>query len=264
MEETRKHELLVSLVDELSQERGADEPVPAVSDAGLWRLFRALVNTRQPQPASKRFLAAQDELLQGLIAEAGIHTIDDTTPSPTDSRLLLWQGDITTLAVDAIVNAANSQMLGCWVPGHDCIDNAIHTFAGVQLRLECARLMADQGHDEPTGTAKVTSAWNLPAKRVIHTVGPVANGAPNDIHRAQLSQCYTSCLDAAASEGLHTVAFCSISTGAFGFPGQEAAEIAVRSVRTWLGAHRGADIRVIFDVFTDDDLTYYRRLLAIR
>ena len=262
MDERRKRDLLESLVADLAAERGQEAPQDL--DVGkLWRLFRVFVNTRPPEPASEDFLARQDELLQGMIAETGVSTLEDATPSPADSRLLLWRGDITTLATDAIVNAANSQMLGCWVPGHHCIDNAIHTFAGVQLRRECAKLMEAQGHEEPTAQAKVTSAWNLPSKRVIHTVGPIANGHPTDLHRAQLAQCYRSCLDAAAAEALASVAFCCISTGVFGFPASEASEIAIHAVRGWLNEHANAHIRVVFNVFSASDEELYAHQLGI-
>lgn len=269
MDELRKKELVAYLVDELMHERrtrGGWLParVPD-SDAPFdeqWRTFRALVNTREPLSATAAFLAAQNELLRGFIAEAGITRGEDIPPAPADPRLALWQGDITTLAVDAIVNAANSGMTGCWQPLHSCIDNAIHTFAGVQLRLECAQLMAAQGYEEPTAQAKVTDAYNLPARRVIHTVGPIAAGRPSQRHRRELAQCYTACLDAAAGEGLGSIAFCCISTGVFSFPQEEAARIAVRTVRAWLDAHPQADIRVIFNVFLDEDAAIYRRLLS--
>lgn len=242
-------------------ERGVE--LPETEDVErLWSSFRALVNTRPPIPASSEWLAMQDELLQGLIAEAGISSIKDAVPSPADSRLSLWRGDITTLAADAIVNAANSQMLGCWVPGHHCIDNAIHTFAGVQLRAECARLMESQGHEEPTGTAKITGAYNLPSGHVIHTVGPIANDHPTDLHCKQLASCYRSCLDLAADRGLHSIAFCCISTGVFGFPPKEATEIAVNTVREWLDEHND-DMAVVFNVFDKHIEMLYRKALGI-
>lgn len=261
MEQTRKLQLLESLVGTLCAERNAEAPQARDADE-LWTTFRALVNTRPPWPASKGFLAEQDELLQGLIAETGIHGIDEAAPSSADARLRLWHGDITTLAADAIVNAANSQMLGCWVPGHFCIDNAIHTYAGVQLRLACARIMEEQGHEEPTGQAKATGAYNLPSKHVIHTVGPIANGHPTDLHREQLASCYTSCLDLAASEGLRSIAFCCISTGVFGFPQKEAAEIAIRTVREWLNTSE-SEMTVVFNVFDEKDEWIYRSLLDL-
>lgn len=260
MDNTRKKILLGSLVVGLCAERGIEPPQTDSPDE-LWTAFRALVNTRPPMPADPDWLSAQDELLRGMIDEAGIRTLDDMTPSPVDSRLRVWRGDITTLAVDAIVNAANSQMLGCWVPGHHCIDNAIHTFAGVQLRAECARIMEAQGHEEPTGTAKITSAYNLPARHVIHTVGPIANGRPTDLHREELASCYRSCLDLASANDLHSIAFCCISTGVFGFPQEEAAEIAVRTVREWLDGH-DADMVVVFNVFMPKDESIYGDLLA--
>ena len=197
MEQLRELQLLKSLVVALCAERGIESPAEEDADK-LWTMFRALVNTRPPWPADESFLAKQDELLQGLIAEAGVHGVDEAAPSRADGRMRLWRGDITTFSADAIVNAANSQMLGCWVPGHHCIDNAIHTYAGVQLRAECACIMEEQGHEEQTGSAKITGAYNLPVKHVIHTVGPIANGRPSDLHREQLASCYRSCLDLAA------------------------------------------------------------------
>lgn len=261
MSTRRKTELLEQLVRMLEEERDASASQLVQTD-DPWLQFRALVNVRPPWPAPDGFLALQDELLQGMIAEAGVHGAGDATTSPLDPRLRLWRGDITTLSADAIVNAANSQMLGCWAPLHYCIDNAIHTFAGVQLRIECARIMEQQGHKEPTGCAKVTPAYNLPAKRVIHTVGPIANGHPTDLHREQLASCYTSCLDAAAAEGLRSIAFCCISTGVFGFPQHEAAAIAVRTVREWLDA-RDSGITVVFNVFGEQDERIYRELLGL-
>jgi O-acetyl-ADP-ribose deacetylase (regulator of RNase III) len=262
MEQGRKLQLLEALVDELCAERDAKPPITEDADE-LWTAFRALVNTRPPWPAGDDFLAVQDELLQGLITEMGIHGVDEAATSPADGRLRLWRGDITTLSADAIVNAANSQMLGCWVPGHFCIDNAIHTYAGVQLRIECARIMEAQGHEEPTGQAKITGAYNLPSKHVAHTVGPIANGRPTNLHREQLASCYTSCLDLTTSESLRSIAFCCISTGVFGFPQEEAAEIAVRTTREWLDSN-DSDIAVVFNVFGEDDERIYRNLLKLR
>lgn len=269
MDDHRKDGLATYLVGELVRERRAQGgwvparvPSSAAPFEEKWRTFRALVNTREPLPAAPAFLDAQDELLRGLIAEAGITCEADVPPAPSDRRLALWQGDITTLAADAVVNAANSGMTGCWQPLHACIDNAIHTFAGVQLRLECAQIMAAQGHEEPTAHAKVTGAYNLPSKRVVHTVGPIAAGHPSEQHRRELAKCYEACLDAAAAAGLSSIAFCCISTGVFGFPREEAAHIAVRTVRAWLDAHPHAAMRVIFNVFLDEDAAVYRRLLG--
>lgn len=261
MDAERKRQLLENLVSMLCAERGIEVPTAEGIDE-LWDIFRALVNTRPPIPVDPAWLAQQDELLQGMIADAGVATLDDTLPALSDSRLRLWRGDITTLAVDAIVNAANSQMLGCWVPGHFCIDNAIHTFAGVQLRIECARIMQAQEHEEPTGLAKITPAYNLPSKYVIHTVGPIANGVPTDEHRRLLASCYRSCLDLAVESGLGSVAFCCISTGVFGFPQKEAAEIAVRTVRAWFTDH-DVDTTVVFNVFGATDERLYRELLRM-
>lgn len=262
MNAQRKTELLKQLVAMLKAERGttAGEIVQADDP---WLQFRALVNTRPPWPATPEFLELQDELLQGMIAEVGIHRIDEAHASPAGARLRLWRGDITTLAVDTIVNAANAQMLGCWAPLHYCIDNTIHTFAGVQLRIECDRIMSEQGHDEPTGTAKITPAYNLPSKHIIHTVGPIANGQPTSEHRAQLASCYESCLNLACENGLGSIAFCCISTGVFSFPQQEAAQIAVDTVRTWLDANPNAKMDVVFNVFGKEDEDIYRHILGL-
>jgi O-acetyl-ADP-ribose deacetylase (regulator of RNase III) len=232
--------------------------VPADME-GKWRLFRALVNTREPKPIGADFLAAQDELLQALIAEKGVTDIDSL--SPARGGLYLWRGNITTLRVDAIVNAANSAMLGCFVPNHGCIDNAIHTYAGVQLRLECAALMAKQGRPEPPGMAKITKAYNLPSKYVLHTVGPIVTGRLTDEHRRQLAGCYRSCLDLAGQNKIESVAFCCISTGEYHFPNEEAARIAVDTVTDYKKS-RNSVKRVVFNVFTEHDERIYRELLG--
>lgn len=262
MDAERKNWLLAQLVTMLEEERGDAATAAVAPPDDLWLRFRTLVNVRPPWPASSEFLALQDELLQGLIAEAGVQGVEQAQASPVYPGLHLWRGDITTFAADAIVNAANSQMLGCWAPLHYCIDNAIHTFAGVQLRIECDRLMQAQGHGEPTGQAKVTPAFSLPAKRVVHTVGPIANGQPTGRHREQLASSYRACLDAVAAEGLRSIAFCCISTGVFGFPQVEAAEIAVGTVNAWLQGHE-ADLAVVFNVFGAADEAIYRRLLGL-
>ena len=259
---------LAWLVRYLAAERGAASELPEdleqADPQNLWLTFRALVNTREPAHASDEFYARQDALLRALTAEKGITQAADLLPSPADARLHLWQGDITTLEVDAIVNAANSQMLGCWAPNHACIDNAIHTFAGVQLREACAQIMAAQGHAEPTGAAKVTPGFNLPARHVIHTVGPIVStwsGQPTAQHAAQLASCYEQCLAAADAHGLASIAFCCISTGEFHFPNAEAARIAVHTVRTYLD-RTGSSLEVTFNVFKSVDYDLYRELLG--
>ncbi len=223
-----------------------------------FRLFRGLVNLRAPKPVSEEFLAIQDEYLQGEIAAKGVTDIADLTPI-TDS-IYLWQGDITTLKCGAVVNAANSALLGCFCPNHGCIDNAIHTFAGVQLRLECEKIMRDQGFDEPTGQAKITPAFNLPCEYVLHTVGPIVDGALNEKHEQQLADCYRSCLELSKQNGVKSAAFCCISTGEFRFPNERAAETAVQTVRDFL--RNNSDIEVIFNVFKDEDYGIYKRLLT--
>ena len=221
------------------------------------RLLRSLLNVRPPVPVSEDFLHVQDAYLGARLAERGVTSLKDLTP--VHPGLYLWQGDITTLAVDAIVNAANSQMLGCFVPCHGCIDNAIHTYAGVQLRMACARLMAGQG-EESTGSAKITKAYNLPCRYVLHTVGPIIQGTVTYADRELLASCYRTCLELAAETGLGSVAFCCISTGEFHFPNELAAEIAIQTVKKWKRQNPDK-IEVIFNVFKDCDNEIYKHLL---
>ena len=222
------------------------------------RLLRSLMNVRPPAPIDDDFLKEQDAYLSERLAERGITEFRELTP--VRPGIYLWQGDITTLAVDAVVNAANSRMLGCFVPCHGCIDNAIHTYAGVQLRLECARIMGGREGEEPAGRAKITKAYNLPCRYVLHTVGPIVYGSVTEKDRKLLAGCYRSCLELAAEKGLHSVAFCCISTGEFHFPNEEAAKIAIRTIQEW--QQQDPDkIEVIFNVFKDSDYEIYRRSL---
>ncbi len=234
-------------------------------------LFRALRNVREPKPVSEEFLRLQDEELQAQLQEKGIVELIDIVGvcrvekffAPTGKQLSLWQGDITRLRVDAIVNAANAQMLGCFHPLHRCIDNAIHSAAGVQLREECHRLMLQQGHPEPTGRAKITKAYNLPCKYVIHTVGPIIpDGIPTELQKEQLASCYRNIMACADENGLESVAFCCISTGEFRFPNRLAAEIAVQTVKDYLNAHPDCSVKqVVFNVFKDVDREVYQSIL---
>lgn len=232
-------------------------------------LFRALMSVRSPMPISEEFLRVQDEELQAPLAEKGVVEIagqagNDGSVMPGFDRASLceWQGDITRLKVDAIVNAANSQMLGCFVPLHRCIDNAIHSAAGVQLRLACAEMM--HGTEEPTGSARMTPGFNLPTKYVIHTVGPiVTTSRPLRQQEVQLASCYSSCLDLADRHGLESIAFCCISTGEFRFPNDRACDIAVSTVRSWMASHPESSVKtVIFNTFKDIDHELYQNALA--
>ncbi len=248
--------LLRSLLNEEPRFERIDIPD---SETEQKRLLRSLFNIRLPHPVGATFLQIQDEYLREEIAQKGITDFSDLSPIQKD--LYLWQGDITTLRVDAIVNAANSGLLGCFYPCHGCIDNAIHTYAGVQLRQACAELMKKQGRDEPPGMAKITPAFNLPSKFVLHTVGPIVSGEPDDEDCRLLASCYRSCLAVAEKNSLHSLAFCCISTGEFHFPNVLAAEIAVGTVKTYKETHHSR-IKVIFNVFTERDDTIYRRLLG--
>lgn len=227
------------------------------SERKQFQLYRSLVNIRSASPVSQEYLDAENQFLQDITNQKGITDIADL--QPIENNIYLWQGDTTTLKCGAIVNAANSGMTGCYQPCHNCIDNCIHTFAGVKLRLECAEIMQKQGHDEATGQAKITSAYNLPCDYVIHTVGPIVQGKLTEKNCELLRSCYISCLKLAVKNNIDSIAFCCISTGVFGFPKQEASEIAVKTVREFLKNH---SIKVIFNVFGDDDYEIYKRLLG--
>lgn len=245
------------LIEILCAERG--EKTPNLTQSIKPSAFRALVNIRPPKEASDEFLQLQDEYLQEELQRKGITDIADLTPVDTDAYL--WQGDITTLKCDAIVNAANSQLLGCFCPNHGCIDNAIHTFAGVQLRQECADIMRAQGREEPTGQAKITKAYNLPCKYVLHTVGPIVKGKLTEEHERQLANCYFSCLALADMRGLQSLAFCCISTGEFRFPNERAAEIATQTVKEYK-RRTNSKTKVVFNVFKDADYEIYARIFG--
>ena len=233
--------------------------IPAGADA-QWQLLRALMNIRPAMPADEEVLKVQDDYLSELIAARGIVDAAALPAIASDPRLVLWRGDITTLRIDAIVNAANSRLEGCWQPCHDCIDNCIHTYGGMQMRLRCHELMTAQGYEEPTGQAKITPGYNLPAKYVLHTVGPIIDHPLTARDRELLASCYTACLALAAKNGCRSIAFCCISTGVFRFPKDQAAEIAVKTVKEFLD-HNTAIERVVFNVFSPLDEEIYRRLL---
>ena len=236
----------------------AELPVP-LDTAQQKRLLRALFNVRPPKPCDAEFLRVQNEYLCEETRQKGV--TDFATLTPIRPDIYLWQGDITTLKCDAIVNAANNQMLGCFCPNHGCIDNAIHTFAGVQLRLACAELMAKQRHDEPTGQSKITPAFNLPCRYVLHTVGPIVGGRLTEKDCELLRSCYRSCLALADEKHLGSIAFCCISTGEFRFPNERAAEIAIRTVKDYKKETKSG-IKVIFDVWKNEDCEIYNRLLG--
>lgn len=252
------------LIQELLAEDAAYRGIAVPPDeAGQKGLLRSLMNVRSPMPIGRDFLRIQDEYLAAERDALGV--VDGYTLPPLcpGSRLVLWQGDITTLAADAIVNAANSGLRGCFCPLHSCIDNIIHSRSGIQLRLLCDEIMRAQGYGEPAGQAKITPAFNLPSKYILHTVGPVIDGRITQEDCALLASCYRSCLALAAENHCVSVAFCCISTGEFHFPNEKAARIAVDAVRDFL--RRDKEIgRVIFNVFKDEDLKIYKELLGVR
>ena len=233
---------------------------------GKRRILRSLMNIRMPKNMAEDVVKVQDEYLKERAVDKGIVELSDI-PVVRDG-ISVWQGDITRLAVDAIVNAANSQMLGCFVPMHTCIDNCIHTFAGIQLREECSRQMDQlrlkygRDYEQPTAIPMLTDAYNLPAKKVIHIVGPIVQYKLTPALEKDLADCYRNTLDMCLKNGLKSVAFCCISTGVFHFPNKRAAEIAVETAQEWLREHTGYMERVIFNVFKDEDKDIYERLLS--
>ena len=226
---------------------------------GQKRLLRSLFNVRLPAPIDDEFLRVQDEYLKEETRLKGIRDIKDL--DYIEDGIYLWQGDITTLKCDAIVNAANSGLTGCYIPCHNCIDNIIHTYAGIQLRNECDRIITMQGHEEETGCAKITSAYNLPSKYVIHTVGTIVSGNVRNENKEELKSCYMPCLKLADENELDSIAFCCISTGVFGFPNELAAEIAVNTVREYKSVAK-RKLEVIFNVFKECDYEIYKKLLG--
>ncbi len=247
--------LIQSLLKEQPEYRNIGIPTDANSQR---QLLRELMNVRRPTNIGTDFLQVQDEYLQSEIAAKGVTDVADLTP--VQPGLYLRQGDITTLKCDAIVNAANSGMTGCYIPNHRCIDNAIHTYAGVELRLACEELMEQQGYPEPTGQAKITPAFNLPCRYVLHTVGPIISERVTKEDEELLASCYHSCLELAAENKLESVAFCCISTGEFHFPNELAAKIAVRTVKEFLKKQNSVK-KAIFNVFKDLDKDIYKKLL---
>ncbi len=252
----RRMYLIKELLSEQPRYRGLSVPADAAEQK---RLLRSLMNVRSPRPIGRDFLAVQDEYLREELAQKGVTDLADLTP--VSAGIYLWQGDITTLRCDAIVNAANSGMTGCYAPCHGCIDNCIHTYAGIQLRQRCAAIMEEQGHEEETGRAKITPGYNLPCKYVLHTVGPIIDRPLTGRDEELLASCYRSCLGLAERYSVKSIAFCCISTGEFHFPNDRAAEIAVETVKEYQ-AQNQSDIQVIFNVFKDVDYQIYRNLLT--
>lgn len=253
----RRRYLIENLLKE--QPRYANMQIPS-DDSEQMNLLRSLMNVRMPASVGDEFLQIQGEYLTKRAIEKGIVFLSEMKEVQPD--LFIWQGDITRLAVGAIVNAANSGMTGCYQPCHNCIDNCIHTYAGIQLRNKCAEIMNAQGHEEPTGAAKITPAYNLPCDYVIHTVGPIVQGKLTDRHESLLASCYKSCLKLADERKVESIAFCCISTGVFMFPNERAAEIAVETVKRYKKDNDSA-IKVIFNVFKDEDLAIYQGLLEV-
>ena len=251
----RRLYLIGRLLDEQKGLSGMEIPADTVEQK---KLLRSLMNIRMAGAVDEEFQRVQDEYLQQVNEEKGVVTLSNMEELQPD--IYIWKGDITRLKVGAIVNAANSGMTGCYQPCHNCIDNCIHTYAGVQLRLICAKIMKEQGYEEPTGQAKITPAYNLPCDHVIHTVGPIVQGALTKKHEELLASCYRSCLETAGENGVASIAFCCISTGVFMFPNKRAAEIAVKTVKEYK-EKTNSSMKVIFNVFQDLDEEIYRELL---
>ena len=256
MANEKLNNLIAYLLSERPEWNGLTIPA---KESEQFLLYRSLVNIRPAGKASAEYLKAEDEFLQKLTVQKGITDISDL--QPVEKNIYLWKGDITTLQCGAIVNAANSGMTGCYQPCHNCIDNCIHTFAGVRLRLKCAEIMKAQGHEEPTGQAKITPAFNLLCDHVIHTVGPIVQGKLTKEHEHLLISCYESCLRIADENEVKSIAFCCISTGVFMFPNKRAAELAVQTVKQYKEKTK-SKIKVIFNVFKEEDERLYKQLLG--
>lgn len=265
--ELTQEERLNYLVEEFKADSGEYKDLETPKDTdGKKRVLRSLMNIRMPRRMSEDVIRVQDEYLKERAGEKGVVTLSDIPE--IRERLSIWQGDITRLAVDAIVNAANSQMLGCFVPMHTCIDNCIHTFSGVQLRAECNRQMNQlrirygRDYEQPTAVPMLTDGYNLLARKVIHIVGPIVQGRLTPALEKDLAACYRNTLDMCEENGLKSVAFCCISTGVFHFPNRRAAEIAVNTVTEWMTVHPDVMERVIFNVFKEEDKAIYEGLFS--
>lgn len=259
MTQSERREYLIQYL--LKEDKKIFRPKMPSDKQGQEELLRSLMNVRMPKPISEEFLKIQDEYLTQRNMERGITDVNDLQPTASDPRFYIWQGDITTLKCDAIVNACNSQMLGCFSPMHACIDNFIHTYAGIELRLKMHEIMLKQDHEEETGKAKITPGYNLPAKYILHTVGPIIQWEASKQDEDLLASCYKECLKLAADTGVESVAFCCLSTGVFRFPQQLAAEIAVSTVKNYINEDDRIK-KVIFNVFKDEDLRIYHTLIG--
>ena len=261
MNNHKEEQLLKQMIEILAQESGETVSVEGKTLEELKTLWRGFVNVRQPKEASADYIVLENEYLQEYHAPR-VQTLADCAPTAND-QIKLYYGDLCELQVDAIVNAANSEMLGCFIPNHRCIDNAIHTFSGIELRSFCHHLMEEQGKKEPVGKAKITPAFNLPSKYIIHTVGPFLPPGQKvtPLREQLLAGCYKSCLEAAREVGLTSIAFCGISTGEFGFPKEPAARIAVDTVNKWL-TETSSTMTVIFSTYTKEDQSIYQNYLS--
>ena len=257
-QEQRRYKLITALLAEDAAYQNVTVPVDA---RGQEDLLRCLMNLRPPKPIDPVLLRIQDAYLQVQCEKRGVTDGTALCVHPSYPQLVLWQGDITTLKVDAIVNAVNSALLGCFHPLHGCIDNIVHSRSGMQLRLFCHALMTKQGHEEPTGQAKITPAFNLPSRYILHTVGPIVAGQVTLEKQRQLASCYRSCLEMAVRSDCKSIAFCCISTGEFHFPNELAARIAVKTVLSFLD-EKQRNLRVIFNVYKDIDRQIYQKILG--
>ncbi len=271
-QEERLNYLIEKFKEESLEYKNLETPAD-VEDKKI--LLRSLMNVRQPKETSDEILKVQDEYLmernkeKGIVYLKDIKTIKETINSkhPYSQKISVWQGDITKLSCDAIVNAANSQMLGCFVPMHACIDNCIHTFAGVQLRYECNKIMNEfrkqygDDYEQPVAVPIITEGYNLPAKKVIHVAGPIVTGKLTKSLEQDLKKCYKNILDICLENNFRSVAFCCISTGVFRFPNERAAEIAVETVTNWLKQNGNKIDRVVFNVFKQEDKFCYEHFL---
>lgn len=261
MNNHKEEQLLQKMIELLADEAGEMIEVEGKTVEELKTKWRGLVNIRKPKETPEEYVALENEYLKNYHSPR-VQTLEDCITTAND-QIKLYYGDLCELKVDAIVNAANSEMLGCFIPNHRCIDNAIHTFSGIKLRNCCYHLMEKQGKKEPVGKAKITPAFNLPSKYIIHTVGPFLTPGQKvtSLREQLLAGCYKSCLHTASKAGLTSIAFCGISTGEFGFPKEPAARIAVDTVNKWL-QNTASTMTVVFSTYTKEDQSIYQKLLS--
>ena len=263
-------EKLDYLINYLLTERNETLEIDNLSYKDKKRIYRSLCNIRDAKPISEEYFKIENKYLQEELNKKDITDVADIQPAKEllkvtnlkyEDKICLWKGDITTLKIDAIVNAANSQGLGCFVPMHSCVDNIIGSNAGVSLRLECNKVMKEKNYFLPTGKAFITKGYNLPAKYVIHTVGPIIYEEVTEKEEQELINCYINSLKLAIQNGIKTIAFPCISTGKFRFPKTQACKLAIKAVEEFLDTHNDEIDKIVFNIYIEEDYEIYEQYI---